>query len=97
MNVGGTIPRYLRVSVYKKYQSLEVEFPQELSLDNKLLAWKKIAKWRRQKGWKSAIAVHAVEGLCPYINFCVVYNIPCDVINEYIYSLLKQQQQTVTE
>ena len=96
MNGGSTIPQYLRVTVGRGHQSLEVELPQELSLANKSLVWKRIAKWRRQKGWHSAIPVHA-GGHCPYTNFCVVYTIPCDEINEYIYDLLKQQKQPVTE
>ena len=97
MNECNTIPQYLRVTVGRRYQSLEVELPQELSLANKSLVWRQIAKWRRQKGWKSAIPVYVRGGLCPYTNFCVVYTIPCNEINEYIYGLLKQQQQTVTE
>ena len=97
MNECNTIPQYLRVSKGRSHQSLEVELPLELSQSNKALVWKKIAKWRRQKGWKSAIPVHARGGLCPYTNFCVVYTIPCDEINEYIYDLLKQQKQTVIE
>ena len=96
MNGGNEIPQYLRVLKVGSYQSLEVELPLELSQSNKALVWKKIAKWRRQKGWKSAIPVHARGGLCPYTNFCVVYTIPCDQINEYIYGLLKQHQRTVT-
>ena len=97
MNECNTIPQYLRVTVGRSYQSLEVELPPELSQVNKTLVWRQIAKWRRQKGWKSAIPVHSRVGLCPYTNFCVVYTIPCDEINEYIYGLLKQQQQPVTE
>ena len=96
MNECSTIPQYLRVLKVESYQSLEVELPLELSQSNKALVWKKIAKWRRQKGWRSAIPVHA-GGHCPYKNFCVVCTIPCDEINEYIYGLLKQQQQTVIE
>lgn len=96
MNECDTIPQYLRVLKVGSYKSLEVELPLELSQVNKSLVWKKIAKWRRQKGWHSAIPVHA-GGHCPYTNFCVVYTIPCDEINEYIYGLLKQQKQTVTE
>lgn len=97
MNECNTIHQYLRVLKGRSHQSLEVELPQELSQVNKSLSWRKIAQWRRQKGWKSAIPVHARGGLCPYTNFCVVFSIPCDEINEYIYGLLKQQQQTVTE
>ena len=96
MNECKTIPQYLRVLRGRRYQSLEVELPPELTQANKTLAWKQIAKWRRQKGWKSAIPVNAIGGLCPYTNFCVVYTIPCDEINEYIYGLLKQQKQPVT-
>ena len=97
MDECNTIQQYLRVFKVGSYKSLEVELPQELSLANKSLVWKKIAKWRRQKGWHSAIPVHVWGGLCPYTDFCVVYTIPCNEINEYIYGLLKQQQQTVTE
>ena len=97
MNKCSTIPQYLRVLKGRRYQELQVELPPELSQANKTLAWRKIAKWRRQKGWHSAIPVHAIGGLCPYTNFCVVYTIPCDQINEYIYGLLKQQKQTVIE
>lgn len=96
MHECNTIPQYLRVLKVGSYQSLEVELPLDLSQANKSLAWKKIAKWRRQKGWRSAIPVHA-GGHCPYKNFCVVCTIPCDEINEYIYGLLKQQKQTVIE
>lgn len=91
------IPQYLKVLKGRRYQELEVELPPELSQANKTLAWRKIAQWRRQKGWHSAIPVHARGGLCPYTNFCVVCTIPCDEINEYIYGLLKRQKQTVTE
>lgn len=97
MNEYNTIPQYLKVLKGRRYQELEVELPTELSQANRTLAWRKIAQWRRQKGWHSAIPVHARGSLCPYTNFCVVYTIPCDVINRYIYDLLKQQQQTVTE
>ena len=97
MNKCNGIPQYLRVLKGRRYQSLEVELPPELSQANKTLAWRKIAQWRRQKGWHSAIPVHAWGCLCPYTNFCVVYTMQCDQINEYIYGLLKQQQQTVTE
>lgn len=96
MNGGKTIPNYVKVRTIRKYQSLEVALPQELTPDNIQLAWRKIAKWRRQKGWKSAIPVHTNGMPCPYINFCVVYNIPCDEINEYVYGLL-QQQRMITE
>ena len=96
MNKCSTIPQYLRVLKGRRYQELQVELPLELSQVNRTLVWKKIAKWRRQKGWRSAIPVYA-GGHCPYKNFCVVYTIPCDQINEYIYGLLKQQKQTVIE
>lgn len=90
MNKCNTIPQYLRVIKGRNYQSLEVALPPELSQVNRTLAWKQIAKYRRQKGWPSSIPVYS-GGVCPYTNFCVISTIPCDEINEYIYDLLKQQ------
>ena len=92
MNGGNEVPNYLRVRMFRNRQTLDVALPAELTTDNRILAWRKIAKWRRQKGWRSAIPVHSKDGLCPYTNFCVVYNIPCDEINWYVYDLLQQQQ-----
>lgn len=96
MNGGNEIPSYVSVKTICRHQSFEVALPLELTQENRKLAWRKIAQWRRQKGWRSAIPVHATGVPCPYTNFCVVYNIPCYEINKYVYDLL-QQQQVITE
>lgn len=95
MNGGNEIPNYVSIRTIYKYKSLEVNLPQELNYDNRKLAWRKIAKWRRQKGCGGDIPVHATGVPCPYINFCVLHSIPCDEINKYVYDLL--QQQAITE